>query len=134
MLRILLALASLAAAVAFALTLAEHDRCEDARATVFAAVLGKAPPGTDLPAAVGEVREHCRGTTAQLAVAGALTAQGDRAQALPLAREAAEAEPDNPAAWRALAAAASGAEAREAERRLRVLNPSLNDRAGRSTR
>ena len=133
MLRILTALASLAAAAAFALTLAEHDRCEDARATVFATVLGKAPKGGQ-PQAIEDVRSHCRGTSAQLAVAGALTAAGDRAQALPLAREAAEAEPDNPAAWRALAAVASGAEAREASRRLEDLNPSLKDSAGRSIR
>ncbi len=131
--RILLALASLAVAAAFALTLAEHDRCEDARTSVFATTLGKAPKEGQ-PRAIEDVRTHCRGTTAQLNVAGALVAQGDRAQALVLAREAAGAEPDNPAAWRAVAAAPWGAVARAAERRLRGLNPSLNASAGRSTR
>jgi Flp pilus assembly protein TadD len=129
-LRTLIVLASLAAAVAFAAQLREHRHCEDARAQIFRAVLTGAPTAK----AIAQIRSSCRGTTAKLAVAGALTAAGDRAQALPLAREAAEAEPENPAAWRALAAVASGTESREAERRLRALNPSLNDSAGRSTR
>lgn len=128
-----IALASLAVAVAFALTLRDHERCEDARATVFSTTFGREPAERQ-PQAIAAVREHCRGTTALLSVAGALTAQGRRAQALPLAREAVEAEPDNPAAWRALAAVASGEEARTADRRLRVLNPSLSESAGRSTR
>ncbi len=133
MLRTLIALASVAAAIAFALQLRDHDRCEQARAKVFATALGRAP-AAEQPAAIERVRDSCRGTTALLSVAGALNAQGRGAQALPLAREAAEAEPDNPAAWRALAAVASGDEARAASRRLRALNPSLNDSAGRSTR
>jgi hypothetical protein len=131
--RILIALASLAAAVAFALTLREHDRCEDARRTVFATTFGRGPVGEQTEA-IETIRRTCRGTTALLSAVGALRAQGRADQALPLAREAAEAEPDNPAAWRAVATVASGTEASEAERRLRSLNPSLNDSAGRSTR
>ena len=111
------------------LTWRDHERCEDARATVFAIALGDRSQREEA-AAIADIRDDCRGTTAILAAAGALHAQGRDAQALPLAREAVDAEPDNPAAWRALAAVASGAEAREAERRLRSLNPS----AGRSTR
>ncbi len=115
--------------MAVALTWRDHDRCEDARRTVFAVALGDRPRQEEGPA-IRRIRADCRGTTATLAVAGALHAQGRDAQALPLAREAVDAEPDNPAAWRGLAAVASGSEAREAERRLRSLNP----RAGRSTR
>ena len=126
MLRIPIVLACLAAAAASLMTLREHDRCEDARAAVFA--------GAD--EAVAAVREHCRGTTALLSVAGALHARGEDDQAGPLALEAARAEPEDPRAWRAVAATAapSSDEGREAVRRLRVLDPSFRASAGRSTR
>lgn len=134
-LRVLLSAACLAAAVAFALTLADERRCEDARGTVFAAMFGDREAARGEAAAIATARETCRGTTALLAVAGALHGRGRDAQALPLARDAVEAEPDNPAGWRALAAVASGDEAREAESRLSRLDPlSLKRSAGRSTR
>ena len=125
----------MAAAAVFALERRDLSRCEDARRTVFAVTLGRAPASAQ-PAALRAIRDACRGTTATLAAVGALERQGRRAQALPLAREAVEAEPDNPAGWRALAAVASGAELRAAERRLGVLDPlrSLNRSSGRSTR
>jgi hypothetical protein len=120
--RIVLAIACLAVAVAAVLTYADHRTCEDARGDLFAASLGQRPAqGVD--AAVADIREHCRGTAGTLAAAGALRALGRRDQALRLAREAAAEEPDNPAAWRAVAATASGSEARSAERRLAALDP-----------
>ena len=79
---------------------------------------------------------------AGVSVAGALHAQGADEQAERLAREATKDEPDNAAAWRALAQTAQApAEARAAEERLTELDPlgvprrrSLNRSAGRSTR
>ena len=134
-LRLLLSAACLAAAVAFALTLRDERRCEDARRTVFAASFGDRAAQRAEAGAIATAREACRGTTAELAVAGALHGRGRDAQALPLARDAVEEEPGNPAAWRALAAVASGEEAREAELRLERLDPrSLKRSAGRSTR
>jgi hypothetical protein len=118
-------------------SLRSHNQCEDARRTVFAVTLGRQPISAQADA-INNVREHCRGTTALLAVAGALHRQGRDAQALPLAREAVREEPDNAAAWSALGTvAASSAEALAAERRLAVLDPlrgSLNRSSGRSTR
>ena len=133
MLRVLVVLASLVVAVASALTLREDRLCERARKGVIASIVNAAPASTR-PQALADLKEHCRGTTARLNASAALIAGGDRAQALELAREAAEAEPDNPAAWRAVATVASGAEARAAIERFRRLSPSLNDSAGRSTR
>ena len=136
-----LAAAALAVVVAafFAARLHDHDRCEDARASVFEAALSGAPVD---PAAIGRIRESCRGATALISVAGALHARGEDEQAAPLAREATREEPDNANAWRALAETSQApAEARAAERRLRVLDPlgaplrgSLNRSAGRSIR
>jgi hypothetical protein len=114
----------------------DHERCDDARAAVFQAALRDegAPAG-----AVERIRESCRGTTALVSVAGALHAQGRDEDASRLAREATEEEPDNAAAWRALAETAQApAEARAAARRFGELDPlgarSLNLNAGRSTR
>ena len=129
LLRLTIALICLAGAAAAALTWRDHERCQDATATVFAAALGTQSRAAEA-GAIQTIRDDCRGTGPQLAVAGALHSQGRDAQALPLARDAVDAEPDNPAAWRALAAVASGAEGREADRRLRSLNP----RIGRSSR
>jgi hypothetical protein len=123
--RIVLALAALAAATAFAGELRDDRACERARATVFGVAVGRVPAERQ-PAALAVVADRCRGTTATLAVAGALHAQGRGAQALPLARAATRAEPENPAAWRALASVAAGqapAEARAAATRLRALDP-----------
>jgi protein-disulfide isomerase-like protein with CxxC motif len=136
-----LAAAALAvvAAAFFAARLHDHDRCEGARNDIFTATLKGAPPAA---ADVAAIREHCRGTSALVAVAGALHAQGRDDQAAPLAREATEEEPASAAAWRALAETAQApAEARAAARRLKELDPagaplrgSLNRSAGRSTR
>ena len=138
-----IAIAAFAVAVAAFLgaRLHDHDRCQDARRTVFATALGRASQA-EQPAAVQRIRESCRGTTALVSVAGALHAQGRDRQALPLARETARDEPDSAAAWRAVAATAQApAETRAAERRLRELDPlgaplrgSLNRSTGRSTR
>jgi hypothetical protein len=129
--RPVLALAALIAAGAFVLTLAGHDRCQDARAQVFAASM-TGDPADD---AVVTIRERCRGTAGLLAAAGALRAQGREAQALGLAREAAAAEPGNAEAWAIVAATASGEEERAATRRLAVLDPlSLRRGNGRPTR
>ena len=120
--RIVLALACMVVAVAAIVTLADHRSCEDARRDLFSAAFADGG-ATDVDGAVADIRQHCRGTTGQLAAAGALRGLGERDQALRLAREAAEDEPDNPAAWRAVEALASGAEAREAARRLADLDP-----------
>ena len=133
-----LALVALAVVVAgfFGARLHDHGRCDDARTEVFEAALRKEgpPAGT-----VQRIRESCRGTGALVAVAGALHAQGRDDEAAPLAREATEEEPDNAAAWRALAETAQApAEARAAAERFGELDPlaarSLNLSAGRSTR
>jgi hypothetical protein len=118
--------------------LRHHDRCEEARRTVFSVTLGRVPV-TEQAQAIDDVREHCRGTTALVAVAGALYRQERRVEATRVAREATREEPDSAAAWAALATAAQApAEARAAERRARQLNPlgrrSLNRSSGRSTR
>ncbi|HEX8119878.1 MAG TPA: tetratricopeptide repeat protein [Solirubrobacteraceae bacterium] len=136
-----LALAAVAVVVAafFGARLHDHDRCEDARRTIFSGVLGGA---TADAGAIDTIRESCRGTSALVSVAGALHAQGADEQAERLAREATKDEPDNAAAWRALAQTAQApAEARAAEERLTELDPlgvprrrSLNRSAGRSTR
>jgi hypothetical protein len=100
-----------------------HDdgRCEDGRRAVYVAVTG----GGEAPAdAVRAIRERCRGTAGLVSVAGALHSVDRDAQAAPFAREAAEAEPDSAAAWRALAATSQdAAEARTAERRANALDP-----------
>ena len=139
--RVVIAAVAVTVAALLGARLHDHDRCEDARRTVFAIALGRAPQA-EQPAAVQRIRESCRGTTALVSAAGALHAQGRDRQALPLAREAAREEPDNAAAWRAVAATAQArAEARAAERRVTELDPlgdprrgSLNRSAGRSTR
>jgi len=95
-------------------SLRDHDRCADARSAVFAG---------DRSAVAG-VRATCRGATALIDVAGALHAQRRDREALALARAAARLEPDNAAAWRAVAQTAqTRAEARAAERRRRTLDP-----------
>ena len=132
------AVAALAVVVAafFGARLLDHERCQDARSDVFeAAVFQQGAPGE----AIARVRESCRGTAALVAVAGALHAQDRDDEAAPLAREATEEEPDNAAAWRALAETAQApAEARAAAERFAELDPlgarSLNLSAGRSTR
>ena len=107
------------------------DRCDDARRQVFAIAAGASRDSE--PEAIQRVRDSCRGTVGTLAVAGALRSQGRKAQALGLAREAVEDEPDNALAWRAVLLLASGDEAAEAESRLRELDPrSLNRSTGRS--
>lgn len=128
MLRTLIVLACLAAAVAFAIQYRDERRCADARTQVFKT------RGADADA-LATVRETCRGTQPLLTAAGALRSAGKRAQALELAREAAEREPGNAGAWRAVAALSSGAERSAARARLARLDPrSLNRSAGRSTR
>src|SRR6185436_8295672 len=81
-------------------SLRAHDQCEEARRTVFGITLGREPLAAQADA-INRVREHCRGTTAVLSVAGALHRQGRDAQAATLAREAVRDEPDNAAAWAA---------------------------------
>jgi hypothetical protein len=102
-------------------SLRDHDRCQDARRTIFSAALGH---GGDERAAIARLRATCRGATALVDVAGALHSQRRDRRALVLAREAAAAEPSNAAAWRAVAQTAQApAEARAAERRRRMLDP-----------
>ena len=136
-----LAVACLAVVVTafFGARLYDHERCEDARQEIFSATLrGETADRAD----VDRIRDSCRGTDALVSVAGALHAQGADEPAAELAREATRDEPDNAAAWRALAETSQApAEARAAERRLKGLDPlgaplrgSLNRSAGRSTR
>jgi hypothetical protein len=125
-LRTLIVLISLAAAVGFALQWREEQRCEDARAAIF--------QEAGVEQALDSLREHCRGTQSKIDAAGALR-DDDVRQALVLAREAVEDEPDNARAWRAVSVLATGSERSAARERLRQLDPrSLNRRAGRSTR
>ncbi|HEX2086515.1 MAG TPA: tetratricopeptide repeat protein [Solirubrobacteraceae bacterium] len=137
--RLRLAAAALAVVVAALLgaRLHDHDRCEAARKEVFA--IGVGSPTAGARDALRRIRESCRGTTALVASAAALHRAGRERQALRLAREATREEPDNAAAWRALATVAADqapAEARAAEERLAELDPlgSLNRSTGRSTR
>ena len=133
-----LALAAFAVVVAAFLgaRLHDHDRCQDARDSVFTATLAGEREPAD---AFDRIYTSCRGTTAHVAVSGALHAQGRYDEAAFLAREATKKEPDNPAGWRALAESTQeAAEARAAARRAAELDPlaprSLNRSAGRSTR
>ena len=136
--RLALAAAAVAIVVALAVTRGHHDACEEARATVFQVTLGHQPVARQ-PEAIAQVRDECRGTTALVSVAGALHRQGRDRAALAIAQEAARREPDNAAAWSAVAATTTDqALARAAEARLRDLDPlaqpSLNRSAGRSIR
>jgi Tfp pilus assembly protein PilF len=136
--RAALALVAVGVVVALAASLRDHDRCQEARRTVFGVTLGREPLASQA-AAIDAVREHCRGTTALVAVAGALWRQERPAAATRVARQAARAEPESASAWAALATVAQApAEARAAERRRRSLDPlghpSLNRSSGRSTR
>jgi hypothetical protein len=127
-LRILIVLVSLVAAAAFALEWRDGQRCADARNAIITSRGAEA-------GAIDTLREACRGTQARIDAAGALRAADREDQALVLAREAVEEEPDNARAWRAVAVLASGAERSAARERLRELDPrSLKRRAGRSTR
>lgn len=125
--RVALAAACVVVAAFLGARLHDDDRCEDARRAVYVAVTG----GGDAPAgAVERIRQSCRGTAGLISVAGVLHSEGRDAQAAPFAREATEEEPDNAAAWRALAATSRDrAEARAAERRANELDPL--DAAGR---
>ena len=138
-----LAVAALAVVVAafFGARLHDHDRCEDARGRRSSAPRSAArrvDPDGDRP----HPRARAAARRARLRRRAPCTRRGDDEQAAPLAREATRDEPDNAAAWRALAETAQApAEARAAERRLRDLDPagapllgSLNRSAGRSTR
>lgn len=128
MLRILIVLVSLVAAAAFAMEQRQERRCADARDAI---VESRGAQGD----AIDTLRADCRGTQAKIDAAGALRAADRDDQALVLAREAVEEEPDNARAWRAVSVLASGAERSSARERLRELDPrSLKRRAGRSTR
>ena len=128
MLRTLIVLASLAAAVAFALELRQEDRCADARQKVVRT------RGAET-SAIDALRDSCRGVQARLDAAGALRAAHRADQALVLAREAVEDEPDNARAWRAVAVLSTGSERSAARERLEELDPrSLKRSTGRSTR
>ena len=126
MLRTLIVLVSLTAAVAFALQWRDEQLCQDARNAIF-------DDGATAQV-LADLRERCRGTQSEIDAAGALRGV-DRRQALVLAREAVEEEPDNARAWRAVSLLATGSERSAARERLRELDPrSLNRSAGRSTR
>lgn len=128
MLRILIVLVSLAAAAAFALEQRQERRCADARDRIVESRGAQA-------GAIETLRDDCRGTQAKIDAAGALRAAGRSDQALELAREAVDDEPDNARAWRAVSVLASGAERSSARERLRELDPrSLKRSTGRSTR
>jgi hypothetical protein len=123
--RLALATAAIAVAALLAVSLRDHDRCQSARASIFAAALGRADARAER-GAIGRLRGTCRGTSALVDVAGALHVQGRDREALALAREAAAREPRSAAAWRTVALVARGqapALARAAERRLRRLDP-----------
>jgi tetratricopeptide (TPR) repeat protein len=101
----------------------DHDVCQGAREELF--VLAAAREGDPEPA-VRRVRESCRGTTALAAAATAVERTGRPREALALAREATDREPENAATWRALAEVAEGlspGDAREARERLAELDP-----------
>ena len=131
-----IAAVAVVAAAFFAARLADHDRCQDTRQEIFGAAVFRQPPPAGT---LDDIRESCRGAASLVAVAGALHTQGRDRDAAPLAREATEREPENAAAWHALAESSQApAEARAAERRFTELDPlgarSLKRSAGRSTR
>ena len=106
----------------------DERACSDARTAIVKS------KGADA-GAIDDLREHCRGTQAKIDAAGALRAADREDQALQLAREAVEDEPDNARAWRAVSVLAMGSERSAARERLRELDPrSLKRSAGRSTR
>ena len=112
---------ALAAIALLTAGLRDHDRCQDARRTVFSAALGR---GGNEQGAIAQLRATCRGATALVDVAGALHSQRRDREAFALAREAAAREPRTATAWRAVAQTAQApAEARAAERRRRTLDP-----------
>ena len=119
--RVAVAAACVVVAAFLGARLHDDDRCEDARRAVYVAVTGGGEAPVD---AVGRIRESCRGTAGLVSVAGVLHSQGRDAQAAPFAREAARREPDNAAAWKALAATSqSPDEARAAQARADELDP-----------
>ncbi len=119
--RVAVAAAGVVAAAFLGARLHDDTRCEDGRREVFLAAQADRDPS---PGAVRRIRESCRGTIGLVSIAGSLHSRERDAQAAPFAREATEREPDNVAAWRALAVTSqSPAEAREAARRAKALDP-----------
>ena len=119
--RVAVAAACVVVAAFLGARLHDDNRCEDARRAVFFAGRAGNDPSRD---AVRRIRESCRGTIGLVSIAGSLHSHGRDVQAAPFAREATEREPDNVAAWRALAVTSqSPAEARDAARRAKALDP-----------
>lgn len=90
-------------------------------------VAGKVLPASEGPAAIQAVRDHCRGATGLVAVAGVLHSVGRDRDALRIAREAAEKEPGNATAWVGVAITADAVgddvTAQRAARRALELSP-----------
>jgi hypothetical protein len=119
--RVAFAAACVVVAAFLGARLHDDNRCEDGRRDVFLAAQSDRDPS---PGAVRSIRESCRGTLGLISIAGSLHSRERDAQAAPFAREATEREPDNVAAWRALAVTSqSPAEARAAARRAKELDP-----------
>lgn len=123
--RALLLAAAAGAIVLFATSLHDDGRCTSAQRTVFRVTARRAPVAA-LDPALAQLRESCRGTTALVSAAGGLTFSGRNGRAAIVAREATRQEPENWAAWAALAYATRSADpatAAGARARVRRLNP-----------
>lgn len=123
-LRLLLAAAAVVVAAVLALQLDERQGCRDGRHDLVVAALRKAPPA-EQDAAVRAVRDRCPGVAGLRDASRALLLAGRRPEALRIAREMVDREPDNPVSWRALvdATRASTREGRKARAKLRALDP-----------
>ena len=119
--RLLAVALSIAVVAVLVVRLSDTRSCVSARQDVFAAVTGKA--AGDLESDVETIKDKCEGSQALVATAGALTTAGKREEALVLAYEATERDPESFQAWRAVAALATGVDATQARERARALNP-----------
>jgi hypothetical protein len=106
--------------------LADHNGCQDARRSVFAAAGGAAVGPRALAADARTLRADCHDVDDLSAGAVGLLVAGRGADALGLAREATRRGPEVFSAWAALEAAerrVDPAAARRAAARARALNP-----------
>jgi hypothetical protein len=122
-----LTLAALAAVVVVLLVLTrqDYDACQTARRDVIATSAGLLP-ASQQEAAIQGVRHDCRGADQLVNVAGVLFQEKKTQQAMRVAQEAVDEEPENALAWRALAATSAQIDpaiAQRAARRQLELSP-----------
>jgi hypothetical protein len=122
--RLLAVAVSIAIIAVLVVRLSDTRSCIDARKDVFASLSGKGEH--DVSENVETIKDRCEGSQALVATAGALTTMGKREEALVLAHEAADRDPESFQAWRAIAALESGAAGQDARRRAKELNPRWN--------